>query len=121
MNAYPFDDYWGKVNSQLGDYYNKDRVYRLIKYYLAKYEQLKGKKHPKLKASQWDKVIKKFNVAHVHDMSYSRDYEIFITKEYIDQYFNDFENTNTTDHNILHFISNNILLHRGYNLGELPR
>lgn len=118
MNAYPFDDYWNKVKPELSDYYNKDNIYKLIKYYLAKYEELKGKKHPKLKASQWDRVIKKFNVANVED-DLGRTQELFIDKDLIDQYFKDFENSNKIDHNILHFISDKILINRGYNLGRI--
>ena len=128
MKAYSFEEYRKKhleeIKTMINNKEEEIRVYTLIKYYLKRYENLKGQSHPNLKASQWDKVIESFLILYVKEKDYPTQYnkerEIKIDKDYIDQYFEDFENSNKTDHNILHFINKKIILYRGYNAGKIP-
>ena len=126
MKPYSFDEYWEEFKEEikytLPTKFTRNRVYSTIKYFLESYKEFKGEKHPKLRPNQWDKVIESFNVLYVVDEDYpnSRQREIIIDRDYIDQYFEDFKNSNKIDHRIMHFVKKKIILYRGYNAGKFP-
>ena len=74
----------------------------IIKYYLESYEECFGKKHPKLRKEQWERVekeINEFNEAYFTDLE---DMRIVV-----DQHFE--SDTLNTDYNINHFATPGIM------------
>ena len=108
-----FSFYSDKIQNLLNNYNMSDYIYENVVYYLRKYKQHKGKEHPQLKLDQWNTVFS--NITSTGDLDYDREFELIEDrfKAVADQHFV-VNYGQEIDHNILHFISGNIMTNRAY-------
>jgi DNA-binding Lrp family transcriptional regulator len=79
----------------------KNNFKAVVCYYLTKYRESTGIDHPPVKSKLWPKVIANLTT-----------WDVELLYPCIDKYFED--KNLKTDHNILHFSNENIILHRVY-------
>jgi hypothetical protein len=92
-------------------------IYNAINYYMEVFEDTFNEKHPNLKPETWINVINSLRM--IEDKSYDRhesDISLDNYKAIIDQHFNT-PYQNGCDYNIPHFVQNDILRNRYFEVG----
>lgn len=113
--AYSFEEYLSSINR---DSDIEEEKIEVVRYYLEKYREERGREHPKLRADQWEKVLDSIFKA---EDDYGREFSLLPEHlfEMIDRYF-ETRYQEGCDYSILHFISPGVMMRRAFEVAAGP-
>ena len=113
IHSYSFTD--EKPQKLLEKYNLSSEIYNNTSYYLSKYREEIGQKHPNLTSEQWEKVFD--NIVYADDVNNNKEFEVVGEnfKVLVNEHFNHNYSQNI-DYNILHFVSGKIMVNRYYSV-----